>query len=88
MKLAAPIAFVLLMTLPCKADDEMYKAYVLSLFSEPGKALSELETLAASSPLLMSYALALFTDQRCGTDGAFATEAGKRFSPWPGSLRQ
>lgn len=72
-------------------DDPLYKEYVQSLFLVPGKAQEEFERLATASPLLTSYAMALFTKNRCstppasdalikaagGTD-AFTTEAGER----------
>lgn len=74
-----------------RADDAVFKSYVMSLFSEPGKALSEFQTLAATSPLLTSYALAIFTETRCATpkpsaslikaaggESAFETEVGKK----------
>jgi hypothetical protein len=72
-------------------DDPLFKAYVLSLFSEPGRAADEFATLSSASPLLTSYAVALFTAERCSTPkpsealeraaggvAAFETEVGKK----------
>lgn len=73
------------------SDDPIFKEYLQSLFLVPGKAQDEFAKMATSSPLLTSYAIALFTDKRCATPPAskelieaaggtqaFETEAGKR----------
>ncbi|WP_376704479.1 hypothetical protein RQ479_06285 [Mesorhizobium sp. ISC25] len=73
------------------ADDPVFQAYLASLFTVPGKAQEEFQSIATTSPLLTSYALALFTKNRCETPDpspgleaaaggtpAFYTEAGKR----------
>lgn len=85
-------AVALMAPISAQADENpAFKEYVMSLFSVPGKALTEFSSLATASPLLTSYAMALFTDDRCttphasdalieaaGGDEAFETEAGKR----------